>query len=267
MIDIQWALAYAVLGGFVGFFAGLLGIGGGGIMVPVLTTMFVMQNFGDQHVVHMALSTSMASIIITAISSLRAHHRHGAVLWPVVKTITPGILAGTFGAAFIASQASSHALAIFFACFMAYVALQMLLNVKPKPHRNLPGPLGLSLAGLGIGGISALVAIGGASVSVPFMTWCNVRIQNAIGTASAIGLPIAVSGTIGYLISGWGAQNMPPYTLGYIYFPAVILMSAVSYFTAPIGAGLAHKLPVATLKKIFAGLLILLCLRMLRAIF
>ena len=249
-------------------FAGLLGIGGGGIMVPVLTTLFVMQGFGgEQHVVHMALSTSMASIIITSISSLRAHHSHGAVLWPVVKTITPGILAGTFGAAFIASMASSKALAIFFVCFMTYVAVQMILNVKPKPHRELPGPVGMTAAGLGIGGISALVAIGGATVSVPFMTWCNVRIQNAIGTASAIGFPIAISGTIGYLVSGIGAENMPPLTLGYIYLPAVILISSISYFTAPMGARLTHSLPVSTIKKVFAGLIVFLCVRMLLSVF
>lgn len=268
MIAIEWIAAYFVLGAIVGFFAGLLGIGGGGIMVPVLTTMFVMQGFGgEQHVVHMALSTSMASIILTSISSLRAHHSHNAVIWPVVKTITPGILLGTFGAAFIASMASSRALAIFFVCFMSYVAIQMILNIKPKPHRELPGPAGLTLAGLGIGGISALVAIGGAAVSVPFMTWCNIKIQKAIGTASAIGFPIAVSGTVGYLISGYGADNMPPMTLGYIYLPAVVLISSVSYFTAPIGAKLAHSLPVATLKKVFAGLIVFLCIRMLQAIF
>ncbi|MDO6462500.1 sulfite exporter TauE/SafE family protein [Granulosicoccaceae sp. 1_MG-2023] len=270
MIEITWALAYLILGGFVGFFAGLLGIGGGGIMVPILTTMFVMQGFGGvggEHVVHMALSTSMASIILTSVSSLRAHHKHGAVLWPVVRTITPGILLGTFGATFIASMASSQALAIFFVCFMSYVAIQMLMNVKPKPHRELPGPLGMSLAGLGIGGISALVAIGGATVSVPFMTWCNVRIQNAIATASAIGFPIAVSGTIGYFISGLSAEGMPAGSIGYIYLPAVVLISAVSYFTAPIGAGLAHRLPVATLKKVFAGLIVFLCVRMLLSIF
>ncbi|HBR98847.1 MAG TPA: hypothetical protein DD979_15950 [Gammaproteobacteria bacterium] len=264
----QWIAAYLALGGVVGFFAGLLGVGGGGIMVPMLTTFFVIQDFGgDRHTVHMALSTSMASIIVTSISSLRAHHRHGAVLWPSVRTLTPAILIGAFGATFVAAMASSKALAVFFVCFMSVVSVQMLLNAKPKPHRDLPGRVGLSLAGLVIGIISSLVAIGGATLTVPFLTWCNVRIQHAIGTAAALGFPIAIAGTLGYFLSGLNAQGMPPGSIGYIYLPAVVLISSSSYFTAPMGARLAHSLPVATLKKVFAGLIVLLCIRMLQSIF
>ncbi len=262
-----WWLAYLALGAFVGFFAGLLGIGGGGIMVPMLTTLFLAQGFALDTVVHMALGTSMAAIVLTSIASLRAHHAHGAVRWDIVRGITPGILAGTFGATFIAARASTAGLAIFFACFMAYVSLQMLANIKPKPSRNLPGPLGLSAVGVGIGGVSALVAIGGGSLSVPFMTWCNVKMQNAIGTSAAIGLPIALAGTLGYLANGWGTPGLPPLTLGYVYLPALVLVAVVSMWTAPMGARLAHRLPVATLKKIFAGVLMALCLKMLHGIF
>ena len=143
----------------------------------------------------------------------------------------------------------------------------MLLNIKPKPSRELPGMLGLSGVGLGIGGISALVAIGGGSLSVPFMTWCNVKVQNAIGTSAAIGLPIALSGTFGYLVNGWGEQGMPALTLGFVHLPALVLVAGVSMLTAPLGARLAHRLPVATLKKIFAGLLVLLCAKMLHSVF
>lgn len=262
-----WWLSYPLLGVFVGFFAGLLGVGGGGIMVPVLTSLFAAQGFSADKLVHMALGTSMASIVMTSVASLRAHHRHGAVRWDVVRFITPGILVGTFGATFIASHVASKPLAIFFACFMAYVSTQMLLNIKPKPSRALPGPLGMTGVGLGIGGVSALVAIGGGSLSVPFMTWCNVKMQNAIGTSAAIGLPIAVAGTFGYVVNGWGAAGTPAYTAGFIYLPALVLITAVSMFTAPLGARLAHRLPVATLKKIFAGVLVLLCLKMLHSVF
>jgi uncharacterized membrane protein YfcA len=150
---------------------------------------------------------------------------------------------------------------------MAYVSVQMLLNIKPKPTRQLPKPLALSLVGVVIGAVSALVAIGGGSLSVPFMTWCNVKVQNAIGTSAAIGLPIALSGTLGYLISGWQVADMPEFSFGYIYLPAVATIASISIFTAPLGAKLAHKLPVATLKKLFAVMLMLLSSKMLHTVF
>jgi uncharacterized membrane protein YfcA len=262
----EWWLAYLALGAFVGFFAGLLGVGGGGIMVPMLTTLFVAQDFPREHLVHLALGTSMAAIVLTSLSSLRAHHRHAAVLWPVVRFIAPGVLVGTFLGTFIASRVGTRPLAIFFACFMVYVAVQMLLNIKPKPSRELPGPVGMSGVGVGIGGLSALVAIGGGSLSVPFMTWCNVKVHQAIGTSAAIGLPIALAGTLGYLINGWGAPGLPDLTVGFIYLPALVLVAGVSSFTAPVGARLAHKLPVATLKKVFAGVLVALSAKMLHSV-
>lgn len=264
---IEWIVAYLLLGAVVGFIAGLLGIGGGGIMVPILTTIFAAQGIPQEHLIHLALGTSMASIVITAFSSLRAHNRHQAVLWPVVWKITPAILIGTLSATWLAALLPTKALGIFFSCFMAYVALQMILNIKPKPSRQLPGTVGISIAGLSIGGISALVAIGGGSLTVSFLTWCNVRIQHAIGTSAAVGMPIALAGSIGYMINGWNSANTPDYSVGYVYFPAVILISGLSYFTAPIGARLAHKMPVAMLKKVFACLLIVLSLKMLQTIF
>ncbi|NMG45964.1 TSUP family transporter [Aromatoleum toluvorans] len=262
-----WWLSYLALGAFIGFFAGLLGVGGGGIMVPVLTSLFIAQGMPKESVVHLALGTSMAAIVMTSIASLRAHHKHGAVRWDVVRYIAPGIVVGTFAATFVASRIASKPLAIFFACFMAYVSLQMLANIKPKPSRDLPGPLGMSTVGMGIGGVSALVAIGGGSLSVPFMTWCNVKVHHAIGTSAAIGLPIALAGTVGYLVNGWGAPGMPALSVGFVYLPALVLISAVSTWTAPVGARLAHRLPVATLKKIFAGVLMLLSAKMLHALF
>jgi uncharacterized membrane protein YfcA len=262
-----WWLSYLLLGAFVGFFAGLLGVGGGGIMVPVLTSLFVAQGFPKDSVVHLALGTSMAAIVMTSIASLRAHHRHQAVRWDIVRSITPGILVGTFAATFIASRVATEPLAIFFAAFMGYVSMQMLANIKPTPSRNLPGAVGMSAVGAGIGGVSALVAIGGGSLSVPFMTWCNIKVHHAIGTSAAIGLPIALAGTFGYLVNGWGSTDTPDYSLGFIYLPALVLVSLVSTYTAPLGAKLAHSLPVATLKKIFAGVLLLLCAKMLHAIF
>ncbi len=262
-----WFAGYLVLGAVAGFFAGLLGVGGGAIMVPVLALLFAAQNFPAEHLMHLALGTSMAAIVFTSISSLRAHHRHGAVQWPIVRSIAPGILLGTFVGAQLASQIPTRPLAIFFAVFMSYVAFQMLANIKPKPSRQLPGSLGMFAVGNGIGAISALVAIGGGSFSVPFMTWCNIKMHHAIGTSAAIGLPIAVAGTLGYLVGGQGATRLPEGSFGYVYLPALAACVAMSMLTAPLGAKAAHKLPVPILKKIFAGVILLLLTKMVHGLF
>lgn len=266
MPELQWLLAYTGLGAVIGLLAGLFGIGGGGVMVPVLTMLFVAQGFPSEHLVHMALATSMAAIVPTALASLRAHHSHGAVLWPVVVRMTPGILLGTFGATFLASLIPAKPLAIFFSVFMSFVALQLFLDRKPQPARQLPGTAGLTLAGTGIGGISALVAIGGGSLTVPFLAWCNVAIPVAIGTSAAAGLPVALAGALGYLVNGWSSEGLPPLTLGFIYWPAVLGIASLSLLTAPLGARLAHRLPVKLLKKLFGILSLLLALQMLRTV-
>jgi len=266
-VDPLWWLAYLALGSFVGLMAGMLGIGGGGIMVPILTFLFVLQGVPHEHLAHLALGTAMAAIVPSASASLWSHHRHGAVNWHVVRLITPAILAGTFLATFIAALIPTRGLAVFFACFMVLMSLQMFANLKPRPSRTLPGAVGLSGVGFGIGGISALVAIGGGSLTVPFLTWCNVRLPQAIGTSAAVGLPIALAGALGYLINGWGTAGLPDAAWGYVYLPALLLMAPFSILTAPLGARLAHRLPVALLKRVFAVMLMLLALQMLYTVF
>ncbi len=263
MLEVEWLLSFLLLGSFIGFMAGLLGIGGGGIMVPVLTTVFLQQGIPVKDVVHLALGTSMASIIITSISSLRAHNEKGGVIWHVVKRMAAGVILGALLATFLVASLSSVYLALFFAIFMAYVSLQMFLNKKPKPSRELAGSMGLFMAGSGIGVISALVSIGGGSLTVPYLTWQNVEVKKAIGTSAAIGLPLSIAGTLGYLINGWASSVPQDFIFGYIYLPAVFLISTTSFFTAPYGAKLAHKLPVPVLKKIFSMLLIILSIKML----
>lgn len=263
-----WWLAYTALGVFTGFFAGMLGIGGGLVMVPTLTLMFAAQAaFPAGEVLHLALGTSMATILFTALASLRAHHRHGAVLWPVVAQITPGILLGTLLGTLFAASVPARPLALFFTGFVCLIALQMILDVKPKPSRELPGTGGVLAVGTGIGAISALVAIGGGSLTVPFLTWCNVRVQNAIGTSAAVGFPIALGGSLGYIVNGWEQPGLPAWSLGYIYLPAFIWLVPASMLSAPLGARLAHRLPVRTLKRLFAGILILLAAKMSWGIF
>lgn len=261
-----WIITYMVLGLFIGFVAGLLGVGGGGIMVPVLTSFYAMQQVPGEQLVHLALGTSMGAIVLTAISSIRSHHKHGAVLWPVALRMTPGVLVGTFVGTWFATYLPTKILAVIFAVFMGYVSLQMALNIKPASSRQLPGSAGLCGAGGVIGGISALVAIGGGSLTVPFLSWCNVTIQKAIATSAAVGLPIALAGSLGYMING-GGEALPPGTVGFVNFPAVIFISGVSFFTAPLGARLTHRLPVRLLKKIFAVLLLGLSLKMLSTVF
>uniref|UniRef100_C6DZF9 Probable membrane transporter protein n=1 Tax=Geobacter sp. (strain M21) TaxID=443144 RepID=C6DZF9_GEOSM len=259
-------LFYVALGAFAGVLAGLLGVGGGLVIVPVLTFIFTAQHLPEAHILHLALGTSLASIMFTSVSSLRAHHRRGAVEWTVVRRMSAGILVGTFSGSWVASQLSTRFLKGFFVVFLYYVALQMLLNIKPKPHRQLPGLTAMSGVGGVIGGVSSLVGIGGGTMTVPFLVWCNLALPRAIGTSSAVGFPIALAGAAGYLVNGLSA-NLPQYSLGFVYLPALAGISAASMVTAPLGAKLAHSLPIDLLKKFFALLLLVMGTKMLLSLF
>lgn len=266
-MDWQWIVLYLLLGSVVGLLAGLLGIGGGAVMVPVLASFFDRQGVPREVLMKLALGTSMAAIVLTAVSSVYSHHRHKAVLWSVVWKMTLGVLVGTAIGTRLVAITPTTVLGIIFAVFIGYISIQMIVNAKPHPSRQLPGTPGLAGAGAGIGLISALVAIGGGSLTVPFLTWCNIHIRQAIATSAALGLPIAISGALGYIYNGWGVEGLPYGSVGYVSLPAVGLISATSILTAPVGAMLAHRLPVPLLKKIFAGLLILLSLKMLHTLF
>jgi uncharacterized protein len=255
-------LMYIALGAFAGVLAGLLGVGGGLVIVPVLSFIFTAQQLPEAHILHLALGTSLASIMFTSVSSLRAHHGRGAVDWVVVRRISAGIMVGTLGGSWVAAQLSTRFLKVFFVVFLYYVATQMLLNIKPKPQRQLPGWAAMSGVGAAIGGVSSLVGIGGGTMSVPFLVWCNTAIHRAIGTSAAIGFPIALAGAIGYVINGLSVP-LPPYSLGFVYLPALAGIAVTSVVTAPLGARLAHSLPIDKLKKIFALLLIVMGTKML----
>lgn len=256
-------LTYVGVGVIAGVLAGLLGIGGGLVIVPMLVFTLTWQGVSNEHIMHLALGASMASIIFTSVSSFWAHHKRGAVHWDIVRRIVPGILVGTFLGTFIASRMSTNFLKVFFVLFLYYVASQMLLNKKPKPARQLPGQVGMSGAGAVIGVVSSLVGIGGGTLSVPFMMWCNIAVHEAIGTSAAIGFPIAVAGTVGYVINGLKVSGLPAYSLGFVYLPALAGIVASSVLTAPLGVRLAHSLPVPKLKRVFAVLLFAVGTRML----
>ena len=246
------------LGCIVGFLAGLLGVGGAMTIIPVLTIVFTREHFPPEHLMHMAVATSMATIAFTSISSMRAHHRRGAVLWHVVRGLAPGILLGSLLGPQIVAGMSSSALSAAFGVFAGVAAVQMLLDPKPKLTRNLPGSLGLFGVGSGIGIISSMVGAGGAFISVPFMTACNVRIHNAVATSAALGFPIAAAGTTGFIIAGLRQGGLPPYTLGYVYLPGVAAIVVASMLVAPLGVRVAHRWPVAKLRRAFACLLVLI---------
>ena len=258
----EWLTVYLVLGLITGFVAGLLGVGGGLIMVPVLTWVFLRAGFSPEYNIHLALGTSLATIVFTAISSLRAHHGHSAVDWHVVRRLAPGILIGTLAGALIAVRLSDHGLKLFFTLFLFYAATQMLFGFKPKPSRGLPGWPGMTAAGGVIGVVSSWVGIGGGTLTIPFLTWCNVRMQAAIGTSSAVGLPIALAGALGYALAGRSAAGLPPWSLGFIHLLAFAAIVAMSWLTAPLGARCTHSWPVARLKRVFAALLYILGVRM-----
>lgn len=260
-------LGYLALGAFAGLLAGLLGVGGGLVIVPILTFLFTAQHLPHEYIAHLAIGTSLATIIFTSVSSMRAHHGRAAVEWGLFRRIAPGILTGTLAGSWVAARLSTGFLKGFFVAFIYYVALQMILDIKPKSHRQLPGNFGMFGTGNVIGGVSSLVGIGGGTMSVPFMLWCNIPFHSAIGTSAAIGLPIALSGAAGYLLNGLMVKGLPPYSLGFLYLPALIGISVASVMTAPLGARLAHNLPVRKLKRGFALLLLVLGTKMLISLF
>jgi len=260
---VDWWWAYLAIGLAVGFLAGLLGIGGGMVMVPMLVFVFTAKGFPVEHMMHLALATALATIAFTSLSSVRAHHRHGGVDWAVARTMAPGILAGSLAAALAAGFIPTRPLAIFFTGFMFYAAAQMFVEIRPRAGRQLPGHAGLFAAGAGIGAISSVLAAGGAFLSIPFLAWCNLPLKRAIGTAAANGFPIAVAGTVGYVLQGSRVPDLPPGSLGYVYLPALLLIVAASMPMAPLGARLAHRLPVKRLRVVFALMLFALGLRML----
>lgn len=263
MPGIEWMGLYVLLGAFVGFMAGLLGVGGGGILVPLLTTIFIYQGMPVDNVVHLALGTSLACMIISSSASIRAHAMRGTVVWKAFWGMVPGIMIGAFLTTRIATHVNSLYIALFFALFMALVAMQMFLNWQPKASKTPLGFRQLFLTGGGIGSVSALAAVGGGFLAVTYLSYKNLAMKQAVGTSAAIGFPIAVAGTVGYMLSGWSKTLGDAYTFGFIYVPAFLAISVASAFAAPYGARYAHSLPDAHLKKIFAVISLALSIKML----
>jgi uncharacterized membrane protein YfcA len=244
-----------VLGGAIGFLAGLLGIGGGMSMVPLLTILFTARDFPADHVVHIAVGTATATMVFTAASSASAHQRKGAVLWPVVVAMGPGIVVGSLVGPQIASALPTRAFAAVFGAFVWFSAVRMLSAKRASTARPLPGRAGLFGVGTGIGVVSSLLGAGGGFISIPFLERHAVRIQNAVATSAALGLPIAAAGTIGFIVAGLRAPDLPKGSLGYVYLPAMAAIVVASMLVAPVGASVAHRWPPIKLRRAFAALL------------
>lgn len=260
--DLFIVFLYLLLGLVGGIMAGLMGIGGGIVIVPALYYLFSWQDFSASSIMQLAVATSLATIVFTSFASARAHHRRGAVMWPAVAALVPGILAGAVAGGLLAMWLPSEGLRRIFGIFEILVALQIGFGARPAAHRGLPGRGGQMLAGGFIGTLSSLLGIGGGTLTVPFLLWCNVTIHKAVATAAACGLPIAMAGALTLMIAGWHQPGLPAHSLGYVYWPAALAIIATSFLAAPLGARLAHALPVTMLKRVFAVLLAIVGLRM-----
>ena len=261
-----YILYYLIAGSFAGLLAGLFGIGGGMVIVPILIYLFKAQGFPEDALTHIGIGTSLATIIVTSISSLRAHNSKGAVNWSIWKRMAPGLVLGSLFGAAIASVIHGNSLQAIIGVGAFLVGLKMLF-MKNKSHKEndfskLPSPIGQTSLGGFIGAVSSIFGIGGGTLTVPILSYCGLKIQNAVGTSAACGLPIASAGAIGFLVFGQFVdpsvkEALPSGVLGFVHIYAFISVSLASFFTARIGAKLAHKLPAATLKKAFAALLLI----------
>ncbi|PKM30771.1 MAG: hypothetical protein CVV07_06000 [Gammaproteobacteria bacterium HGW-Gammaproteobacteria-11] len=249
-------LLYLILGGFAGTLAGLFGVGGGMIIVPVLVYSFALQGFSAEVATHMAVGTSLATIAFTSINAIRAHHLKGAVRWPLFVWMTLGIVFGTVLGALTAALIAGPLLQKIIGVFAICIAIQMGFELKPKADKDVPGKAMLTGAGGVIGWASAIFGIGGGSLTVPFLVWRSIPMQQAVATSSACGLPIAIAGALSFIWTGWAAEPLPEWSLGYVYLPALLGIAATSMLFAGFGARLAHRLSQRLLKRLFALLLL-----------
>lgn len=248
-------------GTVAGIMAGLLGIGGGVIIVPVLSLLFASAGVHPDLLIKVAVGTSLATIVVTATTSVYTHHRKGAVEWRLFRYMTPGVLLGASLGALIADLVPGRWMLIAFVIFLVGVSAQMAWG-KVHAGRALPKPLGLSSVSTVVGAVSALLGIGGGALHVPFLAYCGVPVKRAIATAAAVGFPLATASALGFIITGLNETGLPEHSLGYVNLPAFGGIVAASIIFAPLGAWLAHQLPEKLLKRIFALFLLVLAVRM-----
>lgn len=248
---------FLAIGSLAGFAAGLFGVGGGIIIVPLLYGVFTHMGYEPQVIMHMALGTSLATIIVTSTSSLIAHHKNGAVIWSIFKNLTPGLALGSFLGAGVAGLLSSANLQLIIGVFVIWVSYKMMFGTRHGKDQAsfLPSTFKQYCAGTGIGVASAIFGIGGGSLTVPYLNYYGIKMQKAVGTSAACGLPIAFAGAIGFVFFGSKAHASIPNSIGFVHIYAFLGISTMSFFTAKLGAKAAHTLSPTALKKGFAVLL------------
>lgn len=257
-------LLYPLLGAIAGLLAGLLGVGGGLVLVAALAWLLPLQGVPAEAAMHVALATSLASIIVTAVSSTRAHHRRGSVRWASVRWLVPGLLAGGLLGSAVAVALPGDLLRYLVAGYCLLAATQLVFG-QPRqrgPAQGDPRGLPMAGAGVGIGAVSAVVGIGGGSMTVPLLVWLGVPPVRAVGTSSACGVAIALASAAGYASLG-GSEGMPPGSVGYVYLPAAIGIALASVLVAPLGTRLAHAISGRSLRYVFAAFLALVGLSLL----
>lgn len=255
-------LEFAVIGVLAGYLAGFLGIGGGFVVVPALTLLFLRNPDTAPWAIHMAVATSLATMLVTSLSSIIAHHRRGAVRWPLVRSLAGGLVVGAVLGAIIADALHGDALVRVFGAFAIVAGLQLILGRNPEGEKPLPGQPALSVTGIVIGAISSLIGIGGGALTGPWQMWHGIRAQNAVATSAACGYPIAIAGTVSFIWLGWQG-DLPGGALGYVHLPAFAGIAVTSALAAPLGAATVHRLPPQLVRRIFGGFLVLVGLRML----
>ncbi|MFT5576335.1 MAG: putative membrane protein YfcA [Bermanella sp.] len=245
-------VAYLLLGAVAGLTAGLFGVGGGLVIVPALVLSFTFLEVPTTVLTQLAIGTSLATIVMTSLSSVRAHQGYGNVDWHLWLRLAPAIALGVILGVYTAAGMAGTQLQLLFGVFAILMSLQMGLRFQPSAGREVPGLAGLGVAGTIIGYASALFGIGGGSLTVPFLSWCNVKMQKAVGLSAACGLPIAVVGCTANMWAGWGRADLPQYSSGFVYWPAFLGIVLTSTLFAKFGASLAQRLPEARLKQVFA---------------
>jgi uncharacterized protein len=254
------ALALVAAGVLGGLLAGLLGIGGGLVFVPALLWVAHAHGLGEAVSMHVAVATSLGAIVLTSVSSIRAHSRHSNVDWPSFHAMLPGLVLGAVAGAAIAMVFTGFGLRALFAVFLFVMALRLFLVHKdaPEPVQQLPGRFGLFAAGCGIATLSALLGIGGGTLTVPLLLRWRMTVVRAIGTAAAVGLPIAVAGMLGFMVAGVGVAGLPSHALGFVWWPAALVVGGLAMVTAPLGARLTQHSDPRLLRRLFAVMLVVI---------